>query len=68
MKQNLDFTIIRFTSAVARKTAQISALGFLGGMGLIPGWERLFGFTGFSGFFGVAIIIETIHRVRNRNA
>ena len=63
MKQNIDFTIIGgLRSAVARKAAQISALGFLGGLGFIPGWERLFG------FIGAAYIIEAIHRVRNRNA
>jgi len=68
MKQSIDNTTIGFESAVARKTAQLSALAFLAALGFIPGWERLFGFSGFSGFFGVAIIIEMVHRLKNRNA
>ena len=68
MKQKSNVTGIRlFKSPATAKLFQIGCLGFLGGLGLIPGWERLFGFTGFFGFIGVACLIESIHRVRHRN-
>ena len=67
MKQESNIThVCLFKSPVAAKFFQIGCLGFLGGLGLIPGWERLFGFTGFFGFIGVACLVELIHRVRHR--
>jgi len=69
MKQTSNVAGIRlFKSPVAARFFQIACLGFLGGLGFIPGWERLFGLTGFFGFFGVAWIIELIHRVRHEKA
>jgi hypothetical protein len=68
MKQKVDLTTIGgFRSAAARRAVQIGGLGFLGALGLVPGWERLLGFTGFFGFIGVGFIIETIYRIRKRN-
>jgi len=68
MKEKSNFIGIRlFKSTAAAVCFQIACLGFLGALGLIPGWKRLFGFTGFFGFIGVACLIETIHRVRHRN-
>ena len=55
-----------FKSRVAAKLLQISCLGFLGGLGFVPGWERLLGFTGFFGFAGVSCVVELIHRARHR--
>ena len=69
MKKKSSVTGIRLLkSPAAGMFFQIACLGFLGGLGFIPGWERLFGFTGFFGFIGVACLIESIHRVRHRNA
>jgi hypothetical protein len=69
MNSNLDFTMIGgFKSRVAGFCTRISALGFLGALGLIPGWQRLFGLTGFFGFLGVAYIVEAVHRLRLRQA
>jgi hypothetical protein len=42
MKQNIDIAGI----------ALLGFLGILGALGFIPGWQCLFGFTGFSGCFG----------------
>ncbi len=66
MKQLIDFTIPGgFTSPLARKSMAIAPLAFLCLLGLIPGWERLLGFSGFSGFFGLAYIIEFFSRRGN---
>ncbi len=62
-----------FTSSLAIKLINISALGFLGflfGLGFVPlpGWQRCFGFSGFFGFFGcigIAFIVE--HAVVERD-
>ena len=63
MNQNDAKPIVGFTSALARKVAAIGiALGSLGALGFLPGCHRLFGFTGFFGFVGVAFIIEGISR------
>jgi len=68
MSQNSDFTgIFIFKSPAAAKLFQIACLGFLGVLGLVPGWERLFGFTGFFGFFGAACLVEGIHRLKHRD-
>ena len=56
---------ITFTSPLALKLINVSALGFLGflgSLGSIPGWHWCFGFSGFFGFFGLigfAFMIET---------
>jgi len=63
---------ITFTSQRAMKTANISALGFLGSLGFlgavpIPGMRFCFGFFGLYGFFGltgVAFMIELAARRR----
>jgi hypothetical protein len=57
-----------FRSPVASNVAALGALGFLGALGIVPGWQRLFGFVGFFGLIGVAYMIETIVRFRNRTA
>ena len=68
MKQQATIAgICLFKSRLAAKFFQVACLGFLGGLGFIPGWERLFGFTGFFGFIGVACLIELIHRAKHRN-
>ena len=55
----------RLESRAARIAAGIAALGFLAALGFVPGWDRrLFGFSGFFGFIGVAFIIEIVHQVR----
>jgi tRNA A-37 threonylcarbamoyl transferase component Bud32 len=59
-----------FTSPLAIKLINISALGFLGSLGALgfmplPGWQRCFGFSGFFGFFGligVAFMLEMANR------
>ena len=66
---------ITFTSPLAFKLANLSALGFLGFLGFvgfseIDGLRWCLGFFGFSGFFGligVASIVEMAHR-RKRGA
>ncbi|HEY2343869.1 MAG TPA: hypothetical protein VGH90_12590, partial [Chthoniobacteraceae bacterium] len=53
-----------FTSRLALQAANLSALGFLCFLGFVPlpGWHRLFGFSGFFGLIGVAVIIEAVAR------
>ncbi|MFN0126988.1 MAG: protein kinase domain-containing protein [Verrucomicrobiales bacterium] len=61
---------ITFTSPLAFKLANLSALGFLGFLGFVglSGIDGLrwclgfFGFSGFFGFTGVAFIVEMVHR------
>jgi hypothetical protein len=38
--------------------ARLSFLGFLGFLGTVPGGERLWGFSGFFGFVGLAYLVE----------
>jgi predicted Ser/Thr protein kinase len=60
-----------FTSPLACKLANASALGFLGSLGFLcsvplPGWHRcagFFGLYGFFGFIGLASIAERFARV-----
>lgn len=54
----------RFKSKLASRVARLAFLGFLAGLGFIPGCHRLLGFSGFFGFFGLAVLIETIARLR----
>jgi hypothetical protein len=49
---------------LALRFFQLGCMGFWGALGFIPDWHRLWGFTGFFGFFGVAWIVEGIHRLR----
>jgi tRNA A-37 threonylcarbamoyl transferase component Bud32 len=51
-----------FTSPVAIRLANISALGFLCFLGFVPlpGWQHLFGFSGFFGLIGLAFIVERL--------
>ncbi|MFZ2639467.1 MAG: serine/threonine-protein kinase [Verrucomicrobiia bacterium] len=64
-----------FTSPLAIKLINISALGFLGFLGSLgflgygpPEWQWCFGFSGFSGFFGffgligIAVMVEMAKR------
>ncbi|MDB6171872.1 MAG: Serine/threonine protein kinase [Chthoniobacteraceae bacterium] len=37
---------------------RLSALGFLGFLGTVPGGKRLWGFSGFFGFIGLAFLVE----------
>jgi len=55
---------VTFTSPVAIRLVNISALGFLCFLGFVPlpGWQSFFGFSGFFGFIGLAFIVE---RFRN---
>ena len=61
---------ITFTSRLAFKCANLSALGFLGSLGYLPfpGWQRCFGLFGFFGLIGVACFIELVDRGRNQGA
>ena len=56
----------RFKSKLAVWVARLAFLGFLAGLGFIPGCHRLLGFSGFFGFFGLAVLIETVARFRLR--
>lgn len=52
---------------LARAGWSLGCLGALGFLGSVPGWEWLkclFGFAGFFGLIGVAVMIEFIHRRR----
>ena len=68
MNDNLEFPGFPFKSPLAVKMIQLSCLGFLGALGFVPGWHKLFGFTGFFGFIGVAFIVEAVYWFRNRSA
>jgi hypothetical protein len=68
------FYDITFTSPIAIRCLNISALGFLGSLGFLgfvplPGWHFWFGFQGLYGFFGligVAFMFEFAQRRRSR--
>ncbi|MDR3402031.1 MAG: protein kinase [Chthoniobacter sp.] len=59
-----------FTSPLAIKLINFSALGFLGflgALGSVPGWHRCAGFSGFFGFFGLlglAAMVERVARIK----
>ena len=61
---------IEFTSPLALKLINVSALGFLGGVAFLgfvplPGWQGCFGFAGFTGLFsliGFAFMVERAKR------
>jgi hypothetical protein len=55
---------ITFTSRLAYRCANLSALGFLGFLGFMPGsgWQGCFGFFGLFGLIGVAHVIEAFIR------
>lgn len=55
---------ITFTSRLAYRCANLSALGFLGFLGFmpVPGWHGCFGFFGLFGLIGVAHVIEAFAR------
>jgi hypothetical protein len=57
---------ITFTSPLAFKLANLSALGFLCFLGFmpLPGWQCCFGFSGLFGLIGVAFLIEMAARSR----
>lgn len=57
-----------FRSRAAARCFQLGCLGFLGALGFIPGWERLFGLSGFFGFFGPACLLEVLRRSRSPGA
>ncbi len=67
---------VTFTSPLAYKTANLSALGFLACLAFLsylpfPEAHRFMGFSGFSGFFGligVAFVMEIIARRKARAA
>lgn len=61
---------ITFTSRLAYRFANLSALGFLGSLGFIPahGWGHCFGFFGFFGLIGIAHMIEVFARPNLRMA
>lgn len=55
-----------FTSPLAFKLANLSALGFLCFLGFVPlpGWRSCFGFSGFFGLIGAAFIVDHFARCR----
>ena len=67
---------ITFTSPLAVKLVNISALGFLGALAFLgfvpfPGMDRCLGFSGFCGFFGligVAYMVESAQRRKAKQA
>jgi hypothetical protein len=61
-------TLFGLRAKSARVAAGCSALGFLAGLGFLPGCERLVGFSGFFGLIGLAVMIEAISRVRCRRS
>jgi len=58
----MSSTDIGFQSRRALLLARLSALGFLGALGFVPGWHKLLGLSGFFGFLGTAFITEGVHR------
>lgn len=56
--------VFGFQSKLARAVARLTFLGFLAGLGFLPGWHRMLGFSGFFGFFGLAVVIEAFARLR----
>jgi tRNA A-37 threonylcarbamoyl transferase component Bud32 len=63
-QQNLA-AIFGLRSPAALRCIQISFLGWLGFLGVLPGWHKMWGFTGFFGFIGVATFLELFHRRSN---
>ena len=64
---------ITFTSPLAIKLTNISALGFLGflrflGYMPLPGWHWCFGFSGFFGFFGLIGFAYMVEMAKRRKA
>ncbi|HEX7571317.1 MAG TPA: carboxypeptidase regulatory-like domain-containing protein, partial [Verrucomicrobiae bacterium] len=67
---------IKFTSPLALKLINLSALGFLGFLGSLgymplPGWQRCFAFAGFFGLFGLigfAFMVEFWNQRRLKQA
>ena len=62
-----------FTSPLAIKLINISALGFLGCLAFfgflpLPGMRRCFGFSGFSGFFGLIGVAFMVEMAKRRKA
>ncbi|MEI7729755.1 MAG: hypothetical protein WCO56_09280 [Verrucomicrobiota bacterium] len=55
---------ITFTSPLAYKLANLSALGFLCFLGFmpLPGWKGCFGFSGIFGLIGLSTLIEMVAR------
>ncbi|MBI5773656.1 MAG: serine/threonine protein kinase [Verrucomicrobia bacterium] len=58
---------LTFTSPLAFRLANLSATGFFCFFGFVPlpGWKWLFGFSGFFGLIGVAMMVEMFHRARH---
>ena len=61
---------ITFTSPLAYKFANFSALGFLCFLGFmpLPGWKGFFGFSGFFGLIGLSTLIEMVSRSKARHS
>lgn len=59
---------LTFSSRLAFRIANLSALGFLGFLGFVPlpGWQACFGFTGFFGLIGLAHVVELLWRKSSR--
>lgn len=59
---------IAFTSPLAYKLANLSALGFLCFLGFmpLPGWKGCFGFSGIFGLIGLSTLIEMVARSKAR--
>ena len=61
---------ITFTSPLAYKLANFSALGFLCFLGFmpLPGWKGFFGFSGIFGLIGLSTLIEMVARSKARRS
>ena len=61
---------ITFTSPLAYKLANLSALGFLSFLGFmpLPGWKGFFGFSGFFGLIGLSTLVEMVARSKARRS
>ena len=63
---------ITFTSPLAIRLINVSALGFLGSLGFLgyalPGWHWCFGFSGFFGFFGLIGLAFMVEMAKQRKA
>ena len=59
---------LTFTSRIALKVARAGwILGCLAALGFIPELKWMFGFAGFFGLIGAAVLIEGIHRKQHAN-
>jgi serine/threonine protein kinase len=58
---------LTFNSRLALNVARTGwVLGCLAALGFVPGLKWMFGFAGFFGLIGLAVLIESLHRLKHR--